>query len=273
MIKGMTGFGSAQLANGNVKAVVEIKSLNHRYFDINYYLPTGFASAEDKIRQMIQKKILRGRVTVSIKITQKPQQKVVINKQVVQQHLKNVQALRREFKVPNDVTVSDILKLPGVLDIKETMVEPKMIWTTLEKSIKRSLAGLVTMRAREGRSLAKDVRDKLTRMSVHINKIKARSKTILREKKKILTPEEFQSFQKSNDINEEISRLQHYVTEIKGLLRSTVSIGKKIDFIAQEMQRETNTIGSKLQDKVVSNAVIALKSKVEKIREQAQNIE
>lgn len=92
-------------------------------------------------------------------------------------------------------------------------------------------------------------------------------------KKKLLTTEEFASFQKGNDINEEISRLQHYIDEIKILLRSPVAGGKKLDFIAQEMQRETNTIGSKVQDKTVTNAVIVLKSKIEKIREQAQNIE
>ena len=104
-------------------------------------------------------------------------------------------------------------------------------------------------------------------------KIQKKSKSILKDKKKKLNEEEFRSIQRSSDVNEEITRLLHYIIEISSLLKSKISVGKKIDFIAQEMQRETNTIGSKLQDKVVSNAVIALKSKIEKIREQAQNIE
>lgn len=269
----MTGFGSAQLSNGNVKALVEVKSLNHRYFDINFYLPIGFASVENKIRQLAQKNIERGRISVSVKITQKPHQAVVLNKAAVKQHIKHAKVIQREYKLENDLTLSDIIKLPGVLETKETLVDAERIWPVLEKAIRSSLLSLVNMRKREGRSLAKDVTDKLKRMSVQINKIKKRAEVIKRTKKKKLSVEEFSSFQKSADINEEISRLTHYINEIKLLLKSTIAVGKKIDFIAQEMQRETNTIGSKVQDKTVSNAVIALKSKIEKIREQSQNIE
>jgi uncharacterized protein (TIGR00255 family) len=110
-------------------------------------------------------------------------------------------------------------------------------------------------------------------MLLQVKKIQKKAKSILGEKKKKLNEEEFRSAQKSSDVNEEITRLLHYIDEIAPLLKSQAAVGKKIDFIAQEMQRETNTIGSKLQDKIVSNAVIALKSKIEKIREQAQNIE
>ena len=121
--------------------------------------------------------------------------------------------------------------------------------------------------------MAVDVGDKTKRMLLQVKKIRARAAIILKQKKKKLTVEEFKSFQKNIDIEEEITRLSHYIYEVKQLLKSLVPIGKKMDFIAQEMQRETNTIGSKLQDSAVSNAVIALKSKIEKIREQSQNIE
>ena len=129
------------------------------------------------------------------------------------------------------------------------------------------------MRQSEGKSLAADVSSQLKRMSMQIKKIRAKVRSILSEKKKKLTAEEFRAFQKSSDVNEEIIRLGHYIDEIFPLIRSKVPVGKKIDFIAQEMQRETNTIGAKLQDKVISSAVISLKSKIEKIREQSQNIE
>ncbi|MFT7538933.1 MAG: hypothetical protein ACI9F2_001084, partial [Lysobacterales bacterium] len=180
---------------------------------------------------------------------------------------------QKQFKLKNDLTLSDLVKLPGVLEAKETFVNPDDLWPAIEKSLKRATTALVAMRKREGRSLHADVVDKLKLMTVNTKKITDRSKIILKAKKKELNDEEFQSFQKSNDINEELSRLDHYIAEVKKLLKSCNSVGKRIDFIAQELQRETNTIGSKLQDRIVSNAVISLKSKIEKIREQAQNIE
>jgi len=272
-IKGMTGYGSAEMSTGNIKAVVEIKSLNHRYLDTSFYLPIGFGSLEDKIRQIVQKQLQRGRVTISIKLTQKPGSEVTLNRDAVKKHLKYANSLKKEFKIKNDLSLSDIVRLPGVLEVKETMVLPDKLWPNMEKSLRKALTGLISMREREGRSLAKDIKDKLRKMNLQVKKIQARATAILKTQKKILTDEEFKSFQKSNDVNEEISRLTHYIDELGKLLAGASAVGKKMDFIAQEMQRETNTIGSKLQDKVVSNAVIALKSKVENIREQAQNIE
>lgn len=273
MIKGMTGFGQAQLLPGKIKALIEIKSVNQRYLDINYFLPVGFGSIENKIRQMIQKEIYRGRITVSMKIVQKEEQKVSLNRSIARMHIRNAGRLKKEFGVKGELSLSDLVRLPGVLETSEAVISPEALWPTLAKGFNKALAELVNMRKSEGRSLAADVRGQLTRMSLQIKKIQKKAKSILREKRKKLTNEEFRPFQRSSDVNEEIARLLHYIDEIKPLLRSKVSVGKKIDFIAQEMQRETNTIGSKLQDKIVSNAVIALKSKIEKIREQSQNIE
>lgn len=273
MIKGMTGFGQSQVMVKGFKATIEVKSLNHRYFDISYYLPTGFGSAENKIRLLAQKYFDRGRITVSVKIAEKPSASITLNKNAVKRYLTYGQKLKTEFNLKNDLTLSDIFKLPGVFEAKETMVDPEELWPYFEKGLVKSFKGLESMRTREGMSLARDITEKLSGMLLKIKNIQSRSKMILSEKKKSLTPEEFSSFQKGCDINEEISRLKHYIAEMKILLRGTTAIGKKLDFIAQEMQRETNTIGSKLQDTVVSNAVIAIKSKIEKIREQSQNIE
>ena len=273
MIKGMTGFGSTQMFNGKIRAAVEIKSVNHRYFDVSYYLPMGFGSIENKVQQLLQKNIKRGKVTLSVRIIKKPEQTVSLNKEAAKKYLEAAQALKRNFKLNNDLTLSDLIKLPGVLESQEFFVKSEEIWVELKKSIQKALKGLLVMRKKEGRSLAADVSDKLKRMTMQIKKIKIRTSLILKQKEKQLTVEEFKSFQKSIDISEELTRLAHYVDEVKNVLKSDGSVGKKIDFIAQEMQRETNTIGSKLQDATVSNAVIALKSKIEKIREQSQNIE
>ncbi len=273
MINGMTGFGSAQLMWREVKLVVEVKSLNHRYFDVAFYLPGGFGSLESKIQQLAQKNIERGRVTVSVKITQKPSQDIVLNKEVVQKYLRYAKDLAREFHLENDLRLSDVVKLPGAVETRESFLDPESVWPVLEKSLQRAFQGLNEMRRREGRSLAADINDKLKQMSQQIKKIKMRSRVVLQAKRKEMTVEEFGAFQKGCDVNEEMSRLEHYIQEARVLLKSEASAGKKMDFIAQEMQRETNTIGSKLQDKIVVDAVVALKSKIEKIREQAQNIE
>jgi len=273
MIRGMTGFGQAQLSSGDTKALVEIKSVNQRYLDVNYFLPVGFGSIENKMRQMIQREIDRGRVTVSVKITQKKIQAASMNKGIARTHLRNINRLKKEIGITGDLSLPDLIKLPGVLETKETVINPEALWPALGKCFKRALKGLVAMRRSEGRSLASDIMDKLRRMIRQTRKIQKKAKSILTDKKRKTTVEEFRSFQRGADVNEEIIRLLHYIAEIKLLLSSKIAVGKKIDFIAQEMQRETNTIGSKLQDKVVSNAVIALKSKIEKIREQAQNIE
>ncbi|MDP8211921.1 MAG: YicC/YloC family endoribonuclease [Candidatus Zapsychrus exili] len=273
MIKGMTGYGSSEASAGKTKVTVEIKSVNHRYLDISYYLPIGWSSAESKIKQLLQKDIKRGRITVSIRIMQKLAHTITLNKEVVKQHLKHANSLSREFKLKNDLSLTDIIKLPGVLESKEVLISEASLWPAISQSLKKSLSSLVTMRKREGISLSVDVADKLKRMTAQAKKIKDRATSVLKSQKKKLTIDEFKSFQKSSDINEELSRLGHYISEMKLLIKSKIAVGKKIDFVAQEMQRETNTIGSKLQDKVVSSAVIALKSKIEKIREQAQNIE
>lgn len=273
MIKGMTGFGSAQLTKDKIKATVEIKTLNHRYFDVNYYLPSGFGSLESKIRLLLQKKMERGRITITVRITQKAEQDVVLNQGVLQKYLHQAKLLKTKFKLESSLTVSDLFNLPGVIEIKNDYIEAEEIWSILETYIQKALNSVIKMREREGKSIAADVTDKLKTMSLQIKKIQTRAKTVLTAKKKQFTDEEFKSYQKSVDVNEEISRLSHYISEVKILLKATSGVGKKIDFIAQEMQRETNTIGSKLQDKTVSSAVLTLKSKIEKIREQAANIE
>lgn len=273
MIKGMTGFGSAQVNSGDIKGSLEIKSVNHRYLDLSFYLPVGFGAIENEIRQMVSKNITRGKVTVSFKITSKSEPKICLNKNVVKQYLAYAKSLQKECRLDNNLKLSDLIKLPGVVEAREIFVAPEQIWPAMEKAMQRVVNSLDTMRKREGKALAKDISNVLKRMSLQLKKIETRTKAVLIEKKKLLSLEEFSSYQKSVDINEEIARLSHYIAEFKALVQTDVSVGKKMDFVGQEMQRETNTIGSKVQDKIVSNCVISIKSKIEKLREQAQNIE
>jgi uncharacterized protein (TIGR00255 family) len=273
MITGMTGFGASEISFGKVKGVVEIKSVNHRYLDVAFYLPVGFSSIEDKIQKILSQSISRGRVTVSVKITERPQTTILLNQDAVKRYLDFAKSLGQKHRIRNDITVADIMRLPGVVEAKEVFVQPSDMWPFLEKSLYKAVSGLVVMRKREGKSLYGDISGQLKRMLIQISRIKARSSVLLKEKKNQLPSDEFSSYQKSNDINEELQRLAHYIEEARILLKQGGGVGKRMDFIAQEMQRETNTIGSKVQDKEVAAAVIAIKSKVEKIREQSNNVE
>jgi len=273
MIKGMTGFGMAQVNAGDVKGVLEVKSVNHRYFDLVFYLPIGFAAVENEIRQLLAKTVVRGRITVSFKITDKPDPAISLNKKAVSQYFVYAKSLKKEFRLDNDLTLSDLIRLPGVVDARDVFINPEKIWLVMKKALQRSVNSLDAMRKREGQALARDINGVLKRMLLQVKKIQARTKTVLSEKKKTMAMEEFSSYQKSVDINEEIARLSHYIAEFRALVRDEASVGKKMDFVGQEMQRETNTIGAKMQDRIVSNCVISIKSKIEKLREQAQNIE
>src|SRR3989338_603069 len=224
MIKGMTGFGSAFFAAGNLKGALEIKTVNHRYFDIVFYLPPGFAATEDKIKQVIGKKIERGRITVSVKITERPQVALVFNKNVVREYLKYAKVLQKEYNLPNDLALSDLMRLPGVVDAKESTLDSDHFWPVLEKSLHQALHSLMHMRKREGNSLRRDISGLLGRMLQQITIIRRRAEAVLREKKKALPNEEFMSYQKSNDINEEMARLAHYIDEVKLLLKSDTSV-------------------------------------------------
>ena len=273
MIQGMTGFGASEFGVGKVKGIVEIKTVNHRYLDVAFYLPSGFSSFEERIQKVIANGIKRGRVTVTLKITEKSHVSVQLNRAVVARYMDFAKNLGKEFHLNANVSVADLLRLPGVVEAKEVLVDPQSLWPSVEKALTKAASSVAAMRKREGKALVGDIGGQLKRMLNQISLIKARVAAIVKEAKGKLTQEEFAAFYKSNDINEELSRLAHYIDEAKALLKTNQGAGKKLDFIAQEMQRETNTIGSKVQDKIIAGAVIALKSKVEKIREQSNNVE
>ncbi|MDE1921271.1 MAG: YicC family protein [Candidatus Omnitrophica bacterium] len=273
MITGMTGFGAGEISFGKVRGIIEVKTVNHRYLDVAFYLPAGFSSLEDKIQKNIVKSIKRGRVTVSVKITEKPHTEITLNQQAVKRYLDFAGALSQKHRLRNDIAVADIMRLPGVVEAREVFVQPAEIWPVLERALQKAVAEVAAMRRREGRALGTDISGLLKRMTLQIGLIKKRINDLLKESKDKMTPEEFSSYQKGNDIHEELARLDHYIDEAKTLLRQTEGAGKKLDFIAQEMQREANTVGSKVQDKIVGASVIAIKAKVEKIREQSNNVE
>lgn len=269
----MTGFGAADFNNAKIKGSAEVKTVNHRYLDLAFYLPSGFSSYEERIAKLIAKSLKRGRVTISVKITDKPQVSIALNQDAVKRYVNFGKNLSKQFGMNNDLSTADIMRMPGVIEARETLVDAATMWPSISLSVEKALKSVVAMRRREGKAIKADIGGQLLRMKKRIGLIKARVQQLLKAKKKVASSEEYASYQKSNDVNEELSRLNHHIDEAKALLSLRLEAGKKLDFIAQEMQRETNTIGSKVQDRDVSAHVIALKSKVEKIREQANNVE
>src|SRR6185436_15658242 len=157
MISGMTGFGSSQFSLGHIKGVIEIKTLNHRYLDITYYLPPGLGSLEEKIKVLIQKSIDRGRISVSVKLLHKEPSLLKLNKNVVKQYVEQAKKIAKEFGLKNDLSLSDIIKLPGVIDASDPNAEVEFIWPVLEKNLKKAIMSVVHVRRREGSSLMRDI--------------------------------------------------------------------------------------------------------------------
>src|SRR5665213_1547844 len=166
MITGMTGFGTGEITLGKVRGIVEIKTVNHRYLDVAFYLPVGFSSLEDKIQKILSSHIKRGRVTVSVKITDRPQTSIALNQEAVQRYLDFARELGAKHRIKNDITVADIMRLPGVVEAKEVFVQAGDLWPILEKSLQKAAAGVVVMRRREGRALSTDINGQLKRMQM-----------------------------------------------------------------------------------------------------------
>jgi uncharacterized protein (TIGR00255 family) len=273
MIKGMTGFGLAQRQFFGGGFNLEIKSLNHKFLDLVFHLPSSFSMLEDKIKKEIQRKIKRGRVVVSVTFSMPPRQKVVLNKSLAREYYDVLKSLSRQLGLTDSIKISDIVNLSGVVEIQHPRIAPSF-WPKIKSALNEALENLLQMREAEGVSIYKDLHNKLNRIQDILLLIPHRAKFIVTQKVKTLSKEELPLFLKSSDINEEITRLKYHISNFKNKLKKKKSaVGKELDFIAQELQREINTVGAKLPDTQITSGVIKIKDLIEKIREQLQNVE
>jgi len=271
----MTGFGNSE-ANipGLGKASFEIRSVNHRFLDVVCHLPEGFSYLEEKIKKEIAKKIKRGRVVCLLNIITKPRERFLINKQLLKEYYSSLSSLRRQLNIKQPLQLDTLIHLPGVLSIEEGRNHNHKTWRKLKTLINVVLADLVTTRVKEGQALYLDLKQRNEELKNNLEVIKKRFKRVIKEKvSKIPTAEEKASFIKSSDITEEIIRINYHVNNFKKKLKKSGLIGKELDFIAQELSREANTMGAKSIDAIISSSVVAMKSQIEKIREQLQNVE
>ena len=292
MIKSMTGFGRAEYADVNRKFTVEIKSVNHRYLDMAIKMPKTLNFFEAAIRNELKASIQRGKVDVFITYEDYTEKNVGIkyNKDVAEEYLKYLKQMSEEFDLACDIRVSTLSRYPEVFTMDETEIDEDEIWAGLKKAIQGAADKFVEARIKEGENLKNDLIDKLDDMLSHVAYVKERAPEIIAEYKKGLEEKikellgdtkvdegrlltEVAIFADKVCIDEEIVRLTSHIETTKKTLIEGGSIGRKLDFIAQEMNREANTILSKANDLATSNHAIELKTEIEKVREQIQNIE
>lgn len=288
----MTGFGRCEVSENNRKFTVEMKSVNHRYLDVNIKMPKKLNFFESAIRALLKDYIQRGKVDMFITYEDMTENNVSIkyNKDIAAEYLKYLKDMAEEFGLDNDIRVSTLSRYPEVLTMEEQTIDEEGIWKTLEKAIKGAAEGFVETRIKEGENLRNDLISKLDGMLSHVDFIQERSPQIIAEYKQKLEDKvkdlladvkvdenrllmEVTIFADKVCVDEEIVRLKSHIETTKATLLAGGSMGRKLDFIAQEMNREANTILSKANDLEISNRAIELKTEIEKVREQIQNIE
>lgn len=292
MVKSMTGFGRCEVSEGDRKMTVEMKSVNHRYLDVNIKMPKKLNFFESAIRSLLKAYLQRGKVDLFITCEDlsKLQGSLKYNRELAAEYLKYLNQMSEEFGLENDVKAGALSRYPDVLVMEEAQDNEEELWKLLEQALRGACVQMVETRSKEGGNLKKDLTEKLDEMLTHVAFIEERSPKIVSEYRKKLEDKvhelladaqieesrlaaEVTIFADKICVDEELVRLRSHIEHTKAVLEEKDSVGRKLDFIAQEMNREANTILSKANDLEVSNAGIDLKTEIEKVREQIQNIE
>lgn len=288
----MTGFGRCEIAEADRKITVEMKSVNHRYLDVTIKMPKKLNFFEAAIRTELKNYMQRGKVDLFITYEDFTESNVCVkyNKELAAEYMQYFDRMAEDFSLDNDIRVSTLARFPEILTMEEQTVDEEQLWKLLDKALKGAAENFVETRIREGENLRNDLIAKLEGMLAHVDFITERSPEIIEEYKEKLTKkvEELLSDKQVDEsrllmevtifadkvcVDEELVRLRSHITATRDTLLAGGSIGRKLDFIAQEMNREANTILSKSSDLEISNRAIELKTEIEKVREQIQNIE
>ena len=294
MIKSMTGFGKGEFADNKRHITVEIRSVNHRYSDINVKMPRRYSFAEDKIKRIVKETVSRGKMEVSIMVENITEDdiNVKLNTMVAKQYVDNLTLLKNTFAIEGDIDLRLLSSLPDVMRAIPDVEDEEDMSKAIEKALREALVAFDGMRSDEGsqltedliqrgrsiRALLKQIEERAPMVSkVYADKMKDRIKELIG--KEIAVPEdrillEAAIFADKSNITEELVRLDSHMVQLENIIhKSDKADGKKLDFLVQEMNREANTIGSKSNDMQITGVMLEIKSEIEKIREQIQNIE
>lgn len=292
MIKSMTGFGRCEIANESRRIVVEMKSVNHRYLDVAIKMPKKLTLFENPVRNLMKEYAQRGKIDIYITYEDCTENQVQLkyNEALAGEYLKYMRQMAEQFGLPLDLTAQSLARYPEILTMEAQELDEKEWWQLLEQAIRGAAEKFVEARIREGMQLRDDLLKKLDVMTGYVGQIEERSPEIIAEYRKKLTDKvqelladtqvdesrlmtEATIFADKICTDEETVRLKSHISSMKDTLLQGGNIGRKLDFIAQEMNREANTILSKANDITVSDIAINLKTDIEKVREQIQNIE
>jgi uncharacterized protein (TIGR00255 family) len=288
----MTGFGKAEHSGKTGKFTVEISSVNNRFLEISTKLPRQFFTIEPRIRELVGKSVSRGKINIFVGFeepTGSPN-KYLINKVAATAYYKQLKGLKKELKIVSDIDLHDLLMLPDVTRPEIESIDEDAIWASLKKVVEKGLHDLVAMRKKEGDAITRDMQKRLTILAKQVGRVeKATGEAVehFRDKLKkrieeltsapVADPsrleEEIALMAERTDVTEECTRFLSHIEQYEGTLKSDEPVGKKLNFILQELNREANTIASKCSDINISTVVISIKEEVERLREQVQNIE
>lgn len=291
-MKSMTGYGMALVKSENYMTKVEVKSVNSRYLELNLRVPKDFMSIEDKIRQEVKSKLKRGKVDLYLSYdVQNPDlQELSINKDLAKAYYRDMEDLRNTLEIEEKITLKDIVFLEGVLKKSSTNETDKELLNQVLQTVIVAVENLDEMRIAEGENLKEDLKTKVVNIEEIVEEIKLLAPKVIEENEKKLTENIYERLKEEDldlprlttelaimadklSIDEEITRLTSHISQFNDIIKDTDSVGRKIDFLLQEFNREANTIGSKTTSSEILKLVVNLKSEIEKLREQIQNIE
>ena len=291
-MKSMTGYGRAKLEKNDRIYKIEIKSVNHKYSDITIKMPKSLSYLEDNVKKQIASNISRGKVDVFVTFENYSQagKQITINKELAKQYIEKFKELAEENELPSNINITEITKLPEVVTLKETEDDEEIIKNELLECTKEAINNFVEMRLQEGSKIKEDLKKRIDKVEKLVNKISGHSTRLIEEYvvkleervKELLKTDivdksrlamEVVLYADKCSVEEELTRLKSHIVQFNNFLEVEEPIGKKIDFLLQEMNRETNTIGSKSGSLEITNLVVNIKTELEDIREQIQNIE
>lgn len=292
MLRSMTGYGRAQKILNGRDILIEIRSVNHRYYEYTSRIPRAYGYIDEKLKALLKTVISRGKVEVSVNINNIEGRDTVIaaNKGIAEGYVAALREIGCELGLDDDITLSNLIKLPDIFNVQKTADDEDQIWEDVYHTALEALERFVNMREVEGERLKADVIEKADSIINDVaiveelspktvenyrNRLSQKLTEILEgrdiDEQRILT--EAAVFAEKIAVDEETVRLRSHISQLKGMLDAEESVGRKLDFIVQEMNREVNTIGSKAQDLDITKLVVDMKAEIEKIREQIQNIE
>ena len=291
-MKSMTGFGRAKLEREEREYLVEIRSVNHKYADITVKAPRNLLYLEDKVRKAVLNRVARGKIEVFISYANYGLngKNVVLNKELAKLYIKELTELAEEADIPSGLRATEVSKMPDVLNVQLDEDSLDTIWTELSECLENAIDNFIDMRSIEVNKIKQDLEDRLKKIEEDVNKISELSTGLVEEYvvkleeriKELLKVDVVDKDRLAQEIviysdkcstEEELTRLRSHISQFKNLLEQDEPTGKKLDFLMQEMNRETNTIGSKSGKLEITNLVIEMKTILEDIREQIQNIE